>query len=116
MKAQQKQNGEESPQTIEAFENSNVESLEAIAMLLLREVEFLEKQQFPNVNDVLSRKIRLHEEVEKFEISLICQALIKAKGKQTEAAKLLEIKLTTLNVKIKKYKIDIDALLAESEQ
>lgn len=106
---------DENTKTDDAFDNSDLQSLEAIAILLLREVELLEKKQFLNDDALLREKIRLHEEVEKFEINLIRQALVKANGKQTLAAELLGIKLTTLNVKIKRFKIDIDKLLVEPQ-
>lgn len=44
---------------------------------------------------------------ELFEKSLIEQALRKSKGKQTEAAKLLHLGLSTLHAKIKRHKINI---------
>ena len=105
------QNVNGSDQITEALKNSDVKSLEAIALLLLREVDLLKRKQFSIDDNLMTEKIRLHEEVEKFEINLICEALTRTKGKQTEAAELLGIKLTTLNVKIKRFKINIDALL-----
>jgi Response regulator containing CheY-like receiver, AAA-type ATPase, and DNA-binding domains len=48
---------------------------------------------------------RLDEEVRQFEMSLIRTALGKTAGSQTRAAKLLGLKLTTLNAKIKRYHI-----------
>ncbi|MEP6925466.1 MAG: helix-turn-helix domain-containing protein [Pyrinomonadaceae bacterium] len=115
MQVKQAQNANGNDQITEAFRNSDVKSLEAIALLLLREVDLLKRKQFSIDDEVMTEKIHLHEEVAKFEINLICEALIRAKGKQTEAAELLGIKLTTLNVKIKRFKINIDALLADSQ-
>jgi DNA-binding NtrC family response regulator len=48
---------------------------------------------------------RLDEEVRQFEMSLIRTALGRTAGSQTRAAKLLGLKLTTLNAKIKRYHI-----------
>jgi|SRR4051812_27807206 DNA-binding NtrC family response regulator len=48
---------------------------------------------------------RLDEEVRQFEVSLIRTALGRTAGSQTRAAKLLGLKLTTLNAKIKRYHI-----------
>lgn len=45
--------------------------------------------------------------MELFEKSLIENALRKTKGKQTDAAKLLNLGLSTLNAKIKKHRISI---------
>ena len=50
--------------------------------------------------------IDFFEEVYRFEIHMITQALERAKGSQTRAARLLGMNLTTLNTKIKAYKID----------
>ena len=106
---------DENGQIAEALKNSDIQSLESIALLLLREIELLKTKQFALDEDLNNEKIYLHEEVERFEISLIREALVSAKGKQTEAAKLLGIKLNTLNVKIKKFKINIQTLLSETE-
>jgi DNA-binding NtrC family response regulator len=48
---------------------------------------------------------RLDEEVRQFEVNLIRSALGRTAGSQTRAAKLLGLKLTTLNAKIKRYQI-----------
>jgi DNA-binding NtrC family response regulator len=48
---------------------------------------------------------RLDEEVRQFEMNLIRSALGRTAGSQTRAAKLLGLKLTTLNAKIKRYQI-----------
>ena len=56
----------------------------------------------------LSRKVRLSDEVQRFEVDLICSALSRTAGNQTRAARLLGVNLTTLNAKIKRYKIPVD--------
>jgi transcriptional regulator with PAS, ATPase and Fis domain len=48
---------------------------------------------------------KLYDEVRHFETNLIRSALSRTGGSQTRAAKLLGIKLTTLNSKIKRYHI-----------
>jgi transcriptional regulator with GAF, ATPase, and Fis domain len=45
------------------------------------------------------------EEVRQFEVSLIRAALGRTAGSQTQAARLLGLKTTTLNAKIKRYNI-----------
>jgi DNA-binding NtrC family response regulator len=79
-------------------------ALRDMALLLLREVESLRLTEPVN----LSRKVRLCDEVQRFEADLICSALSRTAGNQTRAARLLGIKLTTLNSKIKRYKIPAD--------
>ena len=54
----------------------------------------------------LTRDIDLFEEVRRFEIRLIRQALEKTDGRQVQAARVLRLKITTLNEKIKRYGID----------
>ena len=52
------------------------------------------------------RPIDIREEVAKYERQLITAALSIAKGKQKDAAKLLRLSPSTLNVKIKALGID----------
>lgn len=47
-----------------------------------------------------------YAEVSRFEIDLITRALLHTGGHQVRAAKLLNLKVTTLNSKIKHYKIN----------
>jgi len=49
--------------------------------------------------------IKLEREIDAFEASLIRDALIKSKGNQRDASKLLGIKPTTLNAKMKRLGI-----------
>jgi len=51
----------------------------------------------------------LSEEVKRFEIAYLCEALKQSEGVQTKAAQLLGLKLTTLNMKIARYGIDVRA-------
>jgi len=53
----------------------------------------------------ISNGINLHEEVRRFEIEMIESALFYTGGHQRAAAQLLGLKPTTLNAKIKLYKI-----------
>ena len=59
---------------------------------------------FAQVPDI-ERGIDFYEEVARFEIDLIKLALLKSGGNQARAARLLGLKATTLNTKIKIYKI-----------
>jgi DNA-binding NtrC family response regulator len=52
-----------------------------------------------------SGQINFYEEIKKFEISLISQALEKTGGNQSQAARLLGLNTTTLNSKIQLYQI-----------
>jgi DNA-binding NtrC family response regulator len=50
----------------------------------------------------------LQEEVQRYESELIRQALQRTHGNQRRAAKLLRVKVTTLNCKIKRLGIQTD--------
>ena len=51
------------------------------------------------------RGVKFYEEVTNFEIELIKQALGCTKGNQRAAARLLGLKITTLNSKVKAYNL-----------
>lgn len=87
----------------EVIVENRIEALKALASLLLREVESL---GYEPKNRQAKEKINLSDELEKFEVNLIRDALIRAKGHQRQAAKLLGTKVTTLNAKIKRYGIE----------
>ena len=52
------------------------------------------------------RPLNFYEEVRRFEVKLIQWALLQTEGRQAAAARLLQIKTTTLNNKIKQYRIN----------
>ncbi len=52
-----------------------------------------------------STPVDLKDAVQKFEIELIIAALEKTRGNQSKAARLLGVKHTTLNAKLKRYHI-----------
>lgn len=60
--------------------------------------------------------IRLHDEVQRFETELIRAALERTGGNQARAARLLGVKHTTLNAKIKRYRISCDGPVAEADK
>jgi DNA-binding NtrC family response regulator len=83
----------------------NLDSLREAALTLMREVESLANLQEPPTNG--NGKLVLQEEVQRFEIELIRQALQRTHGNQRRAAKLLGVKVTTLNCKIKRLGIEL---------
>lgn len=83
--------------------DNRLTTLRDVALTLLREVESLRMTEPNNV----AGRVRLHDEVQRFETELIRSALSRAAGNQTRAALLLGVKLTTLNSKIKRYKIPV---------
>ena len=87
------------------LEGGNVDDrlniLRETVLQLLQEVESLTM----TVPVGLKNGAKLDEEVRQFEVNLIRSALGRTAGSQTRAAKLLGLKLTTLNAKIKRYQI-----------
>lgn len=92
----------------EAFE-SRLSSLRDVAIELLSALDSLRTTTTPNGN----HKLKLHDEVRRFETDLICAALVRTAGNQSRAARLLGVKHTTLNAKIKRYGIPITNIGSE---
>ena len=82
----------------------NLDGLREAALMLMREVESLASLQEPQTNG----RLRLQEEVQRFESDLIRQALLRTHGNQRRAAKLLGVKVSTLNCKIKRLGIQTE--------
>ena len=82
----------------------NLQSLREAALTVLREVESLTVST-PRAS---GRQLGLQEEVQRYEIELIKNALQRTRGNQRRAAKLLGVKVTTLNCKIKRFGIAVD--------
>lgn len=78
----------------------NLNSLREAALTVLREVETLTNRQ-----PAREGKFGLQEELQRYEIELIKNALQRTRGNQRRAAQLLGVKVTTLNCKIKRFGI-----------
>ena len=89
------------PRLLEPTLHSRLDDLRAIARSLLTELELLGRSAAPEPLG----KLNLDDEVKRYEIALIRAALGKADGSQTRAARMLGVKVTTLNTKIKRYQI-----------
>ena len=83
--------------------NTRISYLKILAMSLLREIASAEAHGEDDDNDTID----LQAEVQRFERELIRSALIQTGGRQRQAARLLRTKVTTLNTKIKKYRVQI---------
>jgi DNA-binding NtrC family response regulator len=95
----------------EALE-SRLSSLRDVAIELLNAVESLKTTPDNNGRHTL----KLHDEVRKFEADLIRTALIRTGGNQSRAARLLGVKHTTLNAKIKRHAIAEAIETSENDQ
>jgi DNA-binding NtrC family response regulator len=83
---------------------ARIAALKVLALALLKQVDSLEREiAADNVSE-----LNLQQEVHRFEAALIRRALAKTGGRQRRAARLLGVKVTTLNTKIKRHKIRLD--------
>jgi len=87
----------------EATLDNRLDALRDVAATLLEAVDSLRSAQPSREHN-----IRLQAEVQRFETDLIRTALERTGGNQARAARLLGVKHTTLNAKIKRYKIGCD--------
>ena len=81
--------------------DARLNTLRETVLQLLDEVESLAISRPVDIK----RGACFSDEVRQFEVSLIRTALGRTSGSQTRAAKLLGLKPTTLNAKIKRYRI-----------
>lgn len=104
--------GEEPERAIPLDENSqpssrqSIDTLRELVLRLLCEVQSINEFSPGRIDNSLD----FYEEVSRFEIDLIKRALLQTGGHQVRAAKLLNLKVTTLNSKIKHYNISLAAL------
>jgi transcriptional regulator with GAF, ATPase, and Fis domain len=80
-----------------------IELLQKAALSLLKEVQTISTLEAADI----VRGIRFYDEVERFECELISRALELTGGHQVRAARLLGLKVTTLNSKVKRYRIPL---------
>jgi transcriptional regulator with GAF, ATPase, and Fis domain len=83
--------------------SGQIESLQKAALSLLKEVQSISKLEAVDI----VRGIKFYDEVERFECELISRALELTGGHQVRAARLLGLKVTTLNSKVKRYRIPL---------
>lgn len=107
------ENGSQSENGLQsaAVTENRLDALRVLSNSILREVEALEKAK----DAVLPSKIDLSEEVQRFEKDLIHFALLRTGGIQRQAARLLNVKVTTLHTKIKRYGIITNGLYQKNE-
>lgn len=82
-----------------------ITTVKQLAIRLLREVQAMREVEVRSLGD----GVDFYEEVSRFEIDLIKCALLQTAGHQRQAARLLKLKVTTLNSKIKHYNISLNA-------
>jgi transcriptional regulator with GAF, ATPase, and Fis domain len=105
------QAGQSSMLLREATFDNRLDALREVALTLLGAVDALRSAQGSR-----GQSIRLHDEVQRFETDLIRIALERTGGNQAGAARLLGVKHTTLNSKIKRYRICCDGHANEAHE
>src|SRR6267378_2712627 len=80
---------------------ARIGSLKILAQSLMRQIECLQAEAASGS----SLEFDAQSEVRRFEAELIRSALVSTGGRQRRAARLLGMKVTTLNTKIKRYQI-----------
>ncbi len=81
--------------------NIRLKTLRELALALLQEVDSLKGSGSLEAKP----SVDFSEEVRRFETDLIRWALMRTGGHQRRAARILNLKVTTLNAKIKRYHI-----------
>ncbi len=95
----------------EASLDNRIETLREIALTLLEKLESFQSAR-PERGE---GGVKLCDEVQRFEIDLIRSALDRTGGNQVRAARLLGVKPTTLNAKLKRYKISFISRAGKAE-
>ncbi len=90
--------------SLRSARDAHVAALRVLAVSLLKQIETIEEPE-----DDASNELNLHEQVQKFEAALIRSALERTGGRQRRAARLLGVKVTTLNTKIKRLQISVES-------
>ncbi len=82
---------------------NSLTNLKELTVRLLREVQCISEVRPVNFENGLD----FYDEVSRFEIDLIKRALLLTAGHQARAARMLNLRATTLNSKIKHYGINL---------
>ena len=83
--------------------SDNIKNLRELTLKLLHEVQSIGEVHTVNLEGGLD----FYAEVSRFEVDLIKRALLHTAGHQGRAARLLNLKVTTLNSKIKHYNLSL---------
>jgi len=83
---------------------TSIEELSSLASAIVNTTAELEALGYP-LTESWQDSVDFYPLVRKFEVWLIQRALMKTRGSQTKAAALLNLKISTLNSKIKSFEI-----------
>jgi DNA-binding NtrC family response regulator len=102
------------PIDLQEFTAARIDSLKSLVELVLKELEFLQRANIgDDEEDAVPRSF--NKEVQYFEEQLIRNALMVCNGNQRRAARMLDMKPNTLNVKMKRYGISPEVVFASSK-
>ena len=107
-------NQKHAPVTNDSEVENNVDQLVMLAKALASEVKTLKAEIATNNSS--NKQINFYDEVQRYEIELIRHALNHCGGIQSQAAKLLHLKSTTLNAKMKQYGLNPVRAIAPQRQ
>jgi DNA-binding NtrC family response regulator len=95
---------------------NSLDALKSLSKLLVHEIESLAELAIsrPGISPGVTQD--LNDSVQRYEVALICNALMEANGNQSKAAKQLGIKTTTLHAKVRRYGLDSMALFGRFDQ
>jgi|SRR5215831_2584836 len=88
-----------------------VETLKNCAAMLMQAIDACDRQERNRIEDAGN----FYALVDAFEAQLITDALRRTNGNQTRAAKLLGLKVTTLNTKIKQLRRSVTSMILRPE-
>jgi transcriptional regulator with GAF, ATPase, and Fis domain len=94
-----------------SYPDSRIAALKVLARALSNEIEDLAERT--GLNEAV--ELNLQTEVNRFEAQLIRAALITTGGSQRRAARLLGMKATSLNRRIKRYGIRVDKTTSQED-
>ncbi|HLM60414.1 MAG TPA: helix-turn-helix domain-containing protein [Pyrinomonadaceae bacterium] len=95
---------EQSKIEISAAVNNRLEALKILTNSIQQHVAELQREE----KVAVANRIDLSEEVSRYEADLIRCALLRTGGRQRAAARLLNVKISTLNAKIKRLGISVE--------
>jgi len=87
-----------------------LEALRSLVLVFLRELDNLKKILGPRRQRPWGDKIDLEREMAAIEIAIIKHALLRSRGNQAAAARVLSINPSTLHAKLKKHGITSEKL------
>lgn len=89
----------------------HIQAIGELINALLTQLDLLQHEPAYSDDDP---RLNLRDEVRRFEINLIQRALTRTHGSQVEAARVLGLKATTLNAKMKRYRLHRPYLMRSS--